>query len=344
MESQGPHGLMDQAWSALLDMRAALAGVVGSAPSHVELVASPGRFEVELGNGRGSPSRDRIVVEFDPDAVPAAPAVAAGARCVSYSHARHCRGDEPWVVHGDARFAPDLLELFRIYLPIVVGAWHARREGRCFVTAHLAQSLDGRIACTNGHSQWIGNSANLVHAHRLRALHDAVVVGSRTLETDDPQLTVRHVPGPNPARVVLSASGSMLGRAARFRAFGERGATVVSLGTTPAPAGVDVLVVPERDATGCRPEAVRSAFARRGWHSAFVEGGARTISGFLADRAIDLLHLHFAPLILGSGVGSFALPEVASVREGRRFKVATFAMDGELLLECRALRGNQGLP
>src|SRR5215471_16472248 len=88
---------------------------------------------------------------------------------------------------------PDLELLFDLYVPLCVG------NGSDLLTiAHLAQSLDGRIASVSGKSQFISGKENLVHAHRLRALCDAVLVGRRTVEEDDPQLTTRLCPGPSP--------------------------------------------------------------------------------------------------------------------------------------------------
>ena len=78
-----------------------------------------------------------------------------------------------------------------------------------YVLVHMASSLDGKIALNNGHSKWIGNEENLKHAHRLRAILDGILVGSSTVKNDSPQLTVRHVEGPNPTRLILSNSTSL---------------------------------------------------------------------------------------------------------------------------------------
>jgi hypothetical protein len=73
----------------------------------------------------------------------------------------------------------------------------------CRVIGRLAQTLDGRIATAGGSSQWIGGPGDILHTHRLRALCHAVVVGAGTVRHDNPRLTTREAPGPDPLRVVL---------------------------------------------------------------------------------------------------------------------------------------------
>ena len=82
-------------------------------------------------------------------------------------------------------------------------------ESHAFVIGQLGQSLDGRIATPSGHSKYISGPEALRHLHQLRALVDAVVVGVQTVIADDPQLTVRHVAGRSPARVVIDPEGRM---------------------------------------------------------------------------------------------------------------------------------------
>ena len=74
------------------------------------------------------------------------------------------------------------------------------------VVGQFGQSIDARIATATGDSRYINGEEGLAHLHRLRALVDAVVIGVGTAIADDPQLTVRRVDGPNPARIV-SATG-----------------------------------------------------------------------------------------------------------------------------------------
>lgn len=282
---------------------------------------------------------------FRPDGQGATVAVVPGAGKVPppgravYRHDVGLAGGEP-IDDPHGVLAAGERAVLRLYLPVVVGAWRARAAGRTFVTAHVAQSLDGRIACANGQSQWISNQANLHHSHRLRALHDAVLVGGRTVEHDDPQLTVRHVAGDDPRRVVLSASGAVLANGT-YRVFTGAGSTVLvgaaaAAGLRPRPP-VEMVAVPGAPEAGFPSRVVNDSLRARGHHSVFVEGGGTTVSRFLEQGALDLLHVHVAPMVIGSGVPSFRLPEITALGQARRFAMATFHLGGEVLLECRTV-------
>src|SRR3954465_10401768 len=92
----------------------------------------------------------------------------------------------------------DARTLIDLYLPIC-----SATRSRPIAVGHLGQSLDGFIATQAGESRWITGQENVLHSHRVRARSGAVVVGAGTVAADDPQLTTRLVPGPNPVRVVL---------------------------------------------------------------------------------------------------------------------------------------------
>src|SRR5215510_8854558 len=91
----------------------------------------------------------------------------------------------------------------------IFGPLRTGRTDEMTVVAQLGQSLDGRVATETGHSHYINGPEALAHLHRLRALVDAVVIGIGTALADNPQLTVRRVAGPQPARVVIDARGRL---------------------------------------------------------------------------------------------------------------------------------------
>src|SRR5215472_3587830 len=141
---------------------------------------------------------------------------------------------------GTEATGPSLRRQFRQSNTALPPAWEALygplRAGRVddlMVVAQLGQSIDGRIATTTGHSEYINGAAGLDHLHRLRALVDAIVVGVETAVRDDPQLTVRRVAGPNPARVVIDPRGRLSATARLLRRDGAR--RVVVLGEDAEP-------------------------------------------------------------------------------------------------------------
>src|SRR5438874_9364585 len=116
------------------------------------------------------------------------------------------------------------------------------------IVGQIGQSLDGRIATESGHSKYINGPAGLLHLHRLRALVDIVVVGVGTALADNPQLTVRQVAGPQPARAVIDPRGRLGANAKLFADDGVRRLFITTDGSraTPPP-GVEVITLPAED-------------------------------------------------------------------------------------------------
>jgi diaminohydroxyphosphoribosylaminopyrimidine deaminase/5-amino-6-(5-phosphoribosylamino)uracil reductase len=176
--------------------------------------------------------------------------------------------------------------------------------GLPFVTLKAALTLDGRMASQTGDSRWITGEAARVHAHRMRDRHDAIMVGIGTVLADDPALTVRHVRGRDPLRVVLDSTlltppDSQLGKSAHvvptliFHAPGadsQRAEALRRLGFT-------LLEVP-RGERGIDLWAVLRELGRRGVVRLMVEGGP-TLHGALLDAGqVDWVALFVAPRIL----------------------------------------------
>jgi len=202
------------------------------------------------------------------------------------------------------------------------------------VIAQMGQSLDGRIATPTGHSHYINGAAGRAHLHRLRALVDAIVVGVATVVADDPQLTVRLVHGPCPARVVLDPSGRAAADARVFATDGARRLIVTAAtGRAPLPAGVEIVNLPLTDGRFA-PAAILNAIAERGFRRILVEGGPATISGFLAASCLDRLHILLAPIILGAGPAGLALAPITRIDEALRPAVRIHRIAEEVLFDC----------
>lgn len=201
------------------------------------------------------------------------------------------------------------------------------------VIGQLGQSLDGRIATRTGHSHYINGSAALTHLHCLRALVDAVLVGAGTVIADDPLLTVRHVPGPQPARVVLDPNGRVPDSARLWHTPGRR--IVLQRGHRPRPAGVEILPLPGRTGEALPPRILLETLRAAGLTRVLVEGGATTISHFLAAGALDRLHLLMGPLIIGSGLPGLSLPPIDRLDGALRPITRCYPLcGGDIVVDC----------
>jgi diaminohydroxyphosphoribosylaminopyrimidine deaminase/5-amino-6-(5-phosphoribosylamino)uracil reductase len=202
------------------------------------------------------------------------------------------------------------------------------------VVGQIGQSLDGRVATIEGRLEYINGPAGLAHLHRLRALVDAVVVGIGTALADDPQLTVRNVVGPNPARIVIDPRGRISADARLFARDGIRRVVVRAQGCAAAlPGDIEVVSLPAENGR-IAPAAILAALAERGFRRVLIEGGAETISRFLAAGCLDRLHVVVAPIILGSGRPSCALAPISCADQAIRPHVRTYPLGDEVLFDC----------
>lgn len=243
--------------------------------------------------------------------------------------AGRCDADERKRAGFKSALAGQMLDLF---LPLCTGERRAH-----MVVAHLGQSLDGRIATRTGASQFITGHADLVHTHRLRALFDAVVVGTRTVVFDNPRLTTRLVEGEHPVRVVLDPTRRLPPASGLFRDGLAKTLLVTSLEHAQAAGGMigeaEVLGVETRDGRFVIARLLE-ALRARGLGRVFIEGGGVTVSEFLRAGAIDRLHVAVAPVIMGSGVPSLDLPAIDVLSQALRVAVRHYSLGSDVLFDC----------
>ena len=216
----------------------------------------------------------------------------------------------------------NIIECLKIYAPLVLAPLIT--TSRPFLIAHLAQSIDGKIATASGASKWIGNQANLIHAHRIRALVDGVLVGTNTVINDAPRLNVRHVDGENPTRLVLSNSiddFSNLPAVKQMQTFLIRHMDNKWQGKDNV---IDKTIYYEGENEATRIGDILLKLKQCGVHSILIEGGSKTVSSFFVQNTVDWLQLHIAPLIFGSGIPSISLDRITEVNECRKLRNVLF--------------------
>jgi diaminohydroxyphosphoribosylaminopyrimidine deaminase / 5-amino-6-(5-phosphoribosylamino)uracil reductase len=214
--------------------------------------------------------------------------------------------------------------------------------GAPIVIAQLGQSLDGRIATPTGASKYINGPIALDVLHHLRARVDAVVVGVGTVIADDPLLTVRRVPGRSPARVIIDPNGRLPSASQCLRDDGPPTYVIRNTGNCDL-SPCEILEVPQVDGGLC-PHAIVTALHERGMTRILIEGGAVTVSRFIAAGAVDRLYLLVAPMLLGSGTTGLQLPPIDQLDEALRPRTRSYSLEGgDVLFDCclKSKRGGQ---
>ena len=220
------------------------------------------------------------------------------------------------------------------------------RQGRPFVWAKVASSLDGRLATARGDARWISGEESRAHVHWMRSRCQAIMVGAGTVNQDNPRLDVRDVAGKNPAVAIVS---ERLTLASTSRLFSiERGAPIwiycaVGANARKAAAlrarGAEVIFIPRRRARLDLHSVLQDLF-QRGVYRLLVEGGSQLLGALLSERLVDRLDVHLAPVVLGSdGIPLCTLRGPSRVADALRLQGTTWKQRGaDLCLSGRLFR------
>lgn len=183
-----------------------------------------------------------------------------------------------------------------------------RSTGRPYVLLKMATTLDARTSIPNG-PRWITGEAARVRVHQLRAESDAIVVGANTVLVDNPELTVRHVDGPSPRRIVLSRS-------------------------TPLPA--DAKIHPCLEWNG-EIETLLDSLGKEGVIQLMVEGGPTIATEFHRRGLVNKYVFHVAPIVSGSdsAPGVFLDDQLMALQEFAITSSTQMDDDLEIVLELQ---------
>jgi diaminohydroxyphosphoribosylaminopyrimidine deaminase/5-amino-6-(5-phosphoribosylamino)uracil reductase len=202
--------------------------------------------------------------------------------------------------------------------------------GLPFVTLKWAQSLDGRIATKIGNSRWISSHKSRVYSHRLRATNDAIIVGRKTVLSDNPSLTTRLVKGPNPIRIVISASGRLPGNKALFT-DGQSPTYVATLPKIARKGSGKFRYISVRGMHGkLIIKDLLSKLGKMGITSVLIEGGSGVITSFLSQKAADRIIVIAAPLLIGDGiqaVGDLGIKKLIDSIKMNEIKIRKVGLD-----------------
>lgn len=176
--------------------------------------------------------------------------------------------------------------------------WAARRDGRPFVTAKVAASLDGCVSAADGTSQWITGPESRAHGHALRARADAILVGTGTALADDPRLTARdHRGAPMEQQPLRAVMGS--------RTLPQE----ANLNRPPGHVRLDT-----HD-----PHEALERLAEDGVRHLLIEGGPQILAAFLTADLVDEMYWYAAPLLLGGGRSATHGLKISTLSEAHRF-------------------------
>ncbi len=218
-------------------------------------------------------------------------------------------------------------------------------SGHPFVTYKCAMTLDGKIATVTGDSRWISSDESRTYVHRLRSRCDAVMVGVDTIIADNPQLTVRHVRGKNPLRIIVDSNLRTPGSVGVLSGPLAKKTIIATTETNPRihrryqQSGATVLVCRRRNGQVDLADLWR-LLGKRGIQSILMEGGSRLAGEALMQGLIDECIFFYAPKLIGSdGFSPFAITGVTAMAEALPFTdMKVQRMGSDILVTARPVK------
>jgi diaminohydroxyphosphoribosylaminopyrimidine deaminase/5-amino-6-(5-phosphoribosylamino)uracil reductase len=200
------------------------------------------------------------------------------------------------------------------------------KTGMPYITVKYAQTLDGRIATKSGDSQWISSEASRRYVHHLRGINDGIMVGAGTVAADNPQLTVRHVKGKNPFRIIVDSKLRIPIKSSVLTDINSHLTIIATTSSAPTvkitaikKLGVEVWVArKERDGRVSLRDLLKK-LGKREIVSVLVEGGSEVITSLLKANLVDKMIIPIAPKIIGKGLEAIGDLKINKINKAIRF-------------------------
>ena len=182
--------------------------------------------------------------------------------------------------------------------------FHYISTKRPLVTMKYAMTLDGKIACHTGASQWVTGEIARQHVHRQRHLHRGIMVGVGTVLADDPRLTCRIENGRDPVRIVCDSHLRTPMTANLVVTAGETPTILATCSQDAArkaeyeAAGCTVLTTPARNGRVDLPS-LMAQLGRLEIDSVLLEGGGTLNWAALESGIVDRVMAYIAPKLFG---------------------------------------------
>jgi diaminohydroxyphosphoribosylaminopyrimidine deaminase/5-amino-6-(5-phosphoribosylamino)uracil reductase len=199
------------------------------------------------------------------------------------------------------------------------------RSGRPWILAKWAMTLDGKLATRTGSSQWISGEASRSCVHQLRGRVDAILVGRRTAELDDPLLTARPS-GPRVATRIVADSQARLAQDSQLVRTAREVPVLVAVG--PAASAADCrrlsdagceVWTGETDDAAQRLLLLLDELGQRRMTNVLVEGGGQLLGSLFDAGELDEVHVFIAPKLAGgrdavAPVGGWGVAQMSQAR------------------------------
>jgi diaminohydroxyphosphoribosylaminopyrimidine deaminase/5-amino-6-(5-phosphoribosylamino)uracil reductase len=222
---------------------------------------------------------------------------------------------------------------------------HHQTYGRPFITLKIAQTADGYTAAPDGDSKWISGKDSRKLVHEWRAKYDAVLVGRSTAIADNPSLTVRHVSGRQPKRIVIDGPYELPKELNLFSDKLEEKTIIITWNKKASETDADpmlklmkhnyfrgeVIHVSKKDGHANLQQAFKE-LGERGITSVLVEGGQQLSSALLKEGLVDKLELFISPKLLGGGTRSVLNLGINKMRDITELKEVTWTKIGDDML------------